>query len=86
LPFFHFPRIPTSKIGELLGISAMLAAKRRRHRVLHRIGERMDPVPHTAGFKSTGLLPKLASSPAGPDQNTLQKISPVVAALMREGV
>jgi hypothetical protein len=61
LPFFRLPPIPYLKISESLGVSATLAAKGHRHRVLHRIDERMDPVSHTTGFKSTTCMtcPKL---------------------------
>jgi transcriptional regulator GlxA family with amidase domain len=81
--------IPYLKRAESLGVPASLAAKGIDIE-FHHIGETMDPVTHTAGFKSTPTT-TCATCPTldylligGPEPEYIQNISPVMAAFMRE--
>jgi transcriptional regulator GlxA family with amidase domain len=81
--------IPYLRKCESLGVPAALVAKGIDIE-FHHIGETMDPVTHTAGFRSTPTTTCAACPPldylliGGPDLAYLQNISPVMAAFMRE--
>jgi transcriptional regulator GlxA family with amidase domain len=81
--------IPYLKMGESFGVPASLVA-RGIDIEFHHIGETMDPVTHTAGFKSTptttcATCPKLDYLLiGGPESDYVSNISPVMADFMRE--
>jgi transcriptional regulator GlxA family with amidase domain len=81
--------IPYLRHGEALGVPAALASQGIDIE-FHHIGETMDPVTHTAGFRSTPTTTCATCPPldylliGGPDPEYLQEMSPVMTAFMRE--
>ncbi len=81
--------IPYLKLGESFGFPASLA-ERGIDIEFHHIGESMEPVTHTAGFKSTptttcATCPKLDHLLiGGPEPSFFQKMPPTIANFIRE--